>query len=93
MSTTRWVPRLGSSATAAVSDPAHRPLPPAALVALDPAGRVRLGAVLASLLRHPGQIPDLIALARAAGRAGATLRQAARAVGHTVSLTAESTHP
>ena len=77
----------------AVSDPAHRPLPPAALVALDPQGRVAIAAVLASLLRHPGQIPDLIALARATAQARASLRAAARAVCHTVSLTAESTHP
>lgn len=61
----------------AVSDPATRTLPPAALVALDSHGRIALGPLLASLLRHPGQLPDLIALARDTARARATLRHTA----------------
>ncbi len=62
----------------AISDPAGRALPPAALVALDARGRVALGRVLASLLRRPGQIGDLVALARGSARARESLRRAGR---------------
>lgn len=48
----------------AVADPAERALPPAALLGLDERGRVRLGAVLASLCRRPGQLPALIRVAQ-----------------------------
>jgi adenosylhomocysteine nucleosidase len=64
----------------AISDPAVRALPPAALVALDARGRVAVGPLLASLLRRPGQIPDLVALARGTARARATLCAAGRAL-------------
>jgi nucleoside phosphorylase len=47
----------------AVGDPAERDLPPAALVGLRPDGHVDLAAVLRSILRTPGQIPALIAVA------------------------------
>jgi adenosylhomocysteine nucleosidase len=57
----------------AVCDPAHRALPPLALTALDANGRIAPARVLASLLRTPGQIPALLALARDAARARATL--------------------
>ena len=57
----------------AVCDPAEAGLPPAALAALDAGGAVSIGAVAASLLRAPGQIPALIALGRAAGAARAAL--------------------
>lgn len=57
----------------AICDPATRDLPPAALVALDTVGAVKFWRILASLLRHPGQIPDLIATAQDAGRARAAL--------------------
>lgn len=53
----------------AICDPAERDLPPAALVALDRAGAIGLLAVLRSVLRRPGQIPGLLALARDAARA------------------------
>ena len=53
----------------AVSDPADKDLPPAALVALDARGRVRPGRLAGSLLRGPGQLPALLALARDTGRA------------------------
>jgi len=43
-----------------VADSARRMLPPVALVALSPGGRIRGGAVLGSLTRTPGQIPSLL---------------------------------
>jgi adenosylhomocysteine nucleosidase len=57
----------------AICDPAERDLPPAALAALDPAGAIGLMRVLASVLRHPRQIPALFALARDAAAARRTL--------------------
>lgn len=57
----------------AICDPAERSLPPAALVALDPKGGIGLLGILRSVLRQPGQIPDLLALARDAARARRTL--------------------
>ena len=57
----------------AVCDPAARALPPAALAALDGAGVIGFGRVLASVLRNPSQIPALLALARDAASARAAL--------------------
>jgi adenosylhomocysteine nucleosidase len=53
----------------AICDPAERDLPPAALIALDPDGRIGLANVLRSVLGQPSQIPGLLALARDAARA------------------------
>jgi adenosylhomocysteine nucleosidase len=53
----------------AVADPAGRTLPPAALIALNRSGQIGFLRVLASVLRHPGQIPPLLALARHAAAA------------------------
>ncbi len=47
-----------------ICDPADRDLPPAALCALTDNGAIGLLRVLGSLLRHPGQIPALLALGR-----------------------------
>jgi adenosylhomocysteine nucleosidase len=58
-----------------ICDPAGRALPPLALAALDGQGRIGAGRVLGSLLRHPGQVPALLELARDAWRARATLRR------------------
>ncbi len=46
----------------AIADPAQRPLPPAALVAMRADGGVALGAVLGALAQNPGQLPDLVRL-------------------------------
>lgn len=51
------------AAIRAIADPAERDLPPAALVGLGPDGRVDLRAVLASVLRSPGQILALLTVA------------------------------
>jgi adenosylhomocysteine nucleosidase len=65
---------LPFTAIRAVCDPADRTLPPAALVAIDSRGGVRLIRVFRSLLRRPSQLPELLALARdaAAGRRSLT---------------------
>jgi adenosylhomocysteine nucleosidase len=52
----------------AVCDPAERDLPPAALIALDPAGGIGIWGVLRSVLAAPWQVPGLLALARDAGQ-------------------------
>jgi adenosylhomocysteine nucleosidase len=48
----------------AVCDPADRALPPAALVALDTAGRVGAARVVMSVLTNPSQVGALMRLAR-----------------------------
>lgn len=53
----------------AVCDPAHRDLPPAAQTALDDAGRIQPFRLLQSIMRHPGQIGDLIRLGQDAALA------------------------
>jgi len=52
-----------------ICDPADRDLPPAALIALDAGGTIGLGRVMASVLRHPGQLPALLRLAADAAAA------------------------
>ena len=56
-----------------ISDDARHVLPPAALVAMKPDGGIAIGRVLASLLRHPLQVPSLIRTARASNKAFAEL--------------------
>jgi adenosylhomocysteine nucleosidase len=53
----------------AVADPAARELPPAALVPLSGDGKPALGPVLASVLRRPKQLPNLLTVAREARQA------------------------
>jgi adenosylhomocysteine nucleosidase len=53
----------------AISDNAHRTLPPAALERLSLKGNPRIFAVLGSLLRERGQLRDLIRTANEAGTA------------------------
>lgn len=43
-----------------ISDTAQRGLPPAAMVGMRADGGIALGAILGSLARRPGQLPDLI---------------------------------
>jgi adenosylhomocysteine nucleosidase len=64
----------------AIADPADRGLPPAALVPLTAAGRPSMR-VLASILARPGQIPDLLTLARDTRTALEALRSAAASLG------------
>ena len=64
----------------AVADPADFDLPPAALVGIDAEGRTALLPVLGSILKGPGQIRDLVRLARHTRRALAALARAAPAL-------------
>ena len=74
---------LRFAAIRVVCDPASRSLPPLVNDALAPDGSVSLGGVFRSLVREPGQIGDLLHLARdsqiafrSLARAGAVWRQA-----------------
>ena len=69
---------LPFAALRAVCDPADQDLPPAALTALDAKGAIGPVRVLASLARHPAQLPALLVLA---GHAAAARRALRRAVG------------
>lgn len=57
-----------------VCDPATRSLPSIAGTVLSPDGGLKVGALTKSLLRHPGQIPGLIALGRDAGMARSAMQ-------------------
>ena len=64
-----------------IVDPAHRSLPPAALVAMRPDGGVGIGEVFASLARQPGQMPQLLRLALDALGARRSLLRGRRMLG------------
>jgi adenosylhomocysteine nucleosidase len=63
-----------------IADAADRDLPPAALVPLSKSGHPSVR-VLGSIVARPGQIPDLLRLARETRSALEALRQGARALG------------
>src|ERR1044071_3019155 len=60
---------LPLAALRVISDDASHVLPPAALVAMKPDGRIALGRVLLSLLKKPAQIPALVHTARTSNKA------------------------
>ncbi len=62
----------------AVADPAERDLPPLAATATDSEGRVNARAVVAGLLRSPGQIAELGSLMRDSRAAFAALERCCR---------------
>lgn len=64
----------------AVCDGAHRTLPPAALLPLTPDGKVQMRRVMRSVVMRPGQIAELIGLARDAAAARRALSRITRAV-------------
>jgi len=64
---------LPLAALRVISDDASHVLPPAALVAMKPDGRLALGRVLLSLLRRPKQVPALVRTARDSNKAFAEL--------------------
>ncbi len=72
---------LGFAVLRVVCDPAERDLPPAALTALDAAGRIKPGALVRSLARRPGQIASLVALGRDAAAARRALSAEVRRIG------------
>jgi len=65
--------KIPFAALRVVSDAYDRALPHAALAAMKPDGGINVGAVIASLLTRPWQIPALIRTARDANAAFATL--------------------
>jgi adenosylhomocysteine nucleosidase len=64
----------------AVSDPADRALPRAAQAGFNRDGSVNVLAVLAALLRRPGELPALVQTARDAAKAFASLERSASAL-------------
>jgi hopanoid-associated phosphorylase len=64
-----------------ISDVSTKGLPPAALEPLSETGKVRLTRVLASVAADPGQISDLLATGREAGRAFRALLRSRNALG------------
>jgi len=65
----------------AIADPAARDLPPAAIIGLNAAGGIALGAVLASLWRDRRQLPQLLQVGRDARVARAALLGGVRNLG------------
>jgi adenosylhomocysteine nucleosidase len=63
------------AALRAICDPAGRDLPPASLAAVDRHGGIAILPVLASIARHPRQLPSLVALGRDAIIAYAALKR------------------
>ncbi len=61
----------------AVADPADRAIPSAAMEGMAADGSTKPGAVLAALLRHPGDLPGLLHVARDSGRARRALGRVA----------------
>jgi hopanoid-associated phosphorylase len=70
------------AAVRVVLDPAHRSLPPAALVPLRRDGSADIGAVLASIRRQPAQLPDLMRIVADVSLAWSTLARGRRRLGH-----------
>ena len=64
-----------------ISDAATRGLPPAALIALKPNGRIRLAGVLKSVASEPLQIPDLMTTGHETSRAFRALLRCRNALG------------
>jgi len=66
---------LPFAALRVVSDAADTTLPPAALAGMRPDGGIAIGAVIASLVQNPAQLPALIRTARDAEKAFRALRR------------------
>ena len=73
-------------AVRAIADPAARALPRAALAAAGPDGTLQLGALVAALLARPGEIGDMVGLARASRKAMRALRGVAALGGPLLAL-------
>lgn len=73
--------RLPFAVLRVIADSADQSLPPAAVLGLKPDGTPDLAAVLKSLARQPGQLPDLLRAAFAARRAMNGLLRCHRLVG------------
>jgi hopanoid-associated phosphorylase len=64
-----------------IIDPAHKPLPPAALIGLRPDGTADISAVFLSVIQKPGQLPTLVRTARDAWIARAALQRGRQLLG------------
>jgi len=64
-----------------VLDPALQTVPPAALAAFGRDGGINFPALLSNLLRHPGQLPDLLRLGRDSSSAQQAMREVRAALG------------
>jgi hopanoid-associated phosphorylase len=69
-----------------IIDPAHRTLPPAALVGMRPDGSADVAAVFGSLARQPGQWLDLVRTALDARTARSALLRGRRMLGERLGL-------
>lgn len=74
LATQRQVPFL---AVRAITDTALMSIPRSVVDAIDAAGRVRLGRLLGGILRHPGDLPELLQLGRNFRAARGTLARLA----------------
>ena len=72
---------LPFAALRVIADTAQRNVPPAALLAMQPGGGVDVLAVLRSLARAPGQLPQLLGIARDARTALRALARSRRLLG------------
>jgi adenosylhomocysteine nucleosidase len=72
---------LPFAACRVIIDPAHRSLPPAALIDLRPDGTPDIPAILWSILRQPWQLPELMRVAADARAAQVALREGRRRLG------------
>ena len=79
--------KLPFAALRVVADPAHRRLPHAALVAMRPDGSLALGAIAASLLRDPRQIPQLMRTAEDARAAFVALFRSRKVLAGSLGVT------
>jgi adenosylhomocysteine nucleosidase len=78
---------LPFAALRVVADPVHRRLPHAALVALKQDGSLAFGAIAGSLLRNPGQIPQLLRTAQDARAAFVALFRGRKLLAGTLGVT------
>jgi hopanoid-associated phosphorylase len=60
-----------------VCDGADMDVPPVVMAAIAEDGTVNIARALMHILRHPGQVPDLVHVLRGTGKAHAVLKQAA----------------
>ncbi len=74
------------AAVRVVLDPAHRCLPPAALVPLRPDGSADVRAVLGSMRQTTGQFPELMKIIADASLAWSTLTRGRRRLGHALAF-------
>jgi hypothetical protein len=73
--------RLAFAAVRVIVDPAHRPIPPAALLGMRPDGRANVSAILRDLMTRPSQLRPLARVAVDALAARAAMHRVRRLLG------------